>query len=444
MNTINLRLVNTENTNYNYPICHPYSTMDRNCFNLLNISEGNGIYLYDVHGKEYIDASSGLWNISLGYGNQLIINQINIQLNKLPFCSFFDYTNETAVIAAKKILSLLPDYMNKVIFTCSGSESIDLSVKLMRKYWNIKNKLNKNIIISLKDSYHGTYYASLSVSGLEQDVIRGFEPLLPNIYFTSAGICSRCEGECNLQCMYEIENYIKLHKENIAGIIIEPILASKGVELLSSKYIDYVYNLCRDYDILLTIDEVATGFFRTGKSFYFMNFNIKPDIVCMAKGINSGYLPLGAVSIRKEIVKLFCDSNEMLIHGSTQGGNLLACAASIAAIDQYNDLDICKNVNLMGKYIVKELNKSLAYHKNVKEIRGVGLLIEIELVQYKGSNENLSPSQIMVFHKLLENKGLITYYSDLGITLLPMLHITIEEINKLLFILFEVFQHTIF
>lgn len=450
MNTLNTRVYVDADNNINYPLWHPFASINKNYNTSLNVVRGEGTYIYDADGKKYLDASSGLWNISLGYGNPKIIEGIKQQLDLLPFCSLFEHTNPTAIKAANKILEILPNFMKRIFFTCSGSESIELAIKIMRKYWDLIGKPSKKTVVSLKDSYHGTYYGSMCVSGIDQDYIKGFGPLLSDIALISGGICNKCsikannDEKCNLECISEIEEFFKKNEDHIAGMVIEPILASKGVLLLGSDFINNLQRLCLRYDILLAIDEVAVGFYRTGTGFYCENFNIKPDIICMGKGINSGYLPMGAVALNDKICDLFGTTNEVLIHGSTQTGNLLSCAASIATIDQYKELEISQNVEILGSYLKSQLKEILSFHKNVGEIRGKGFLIEIELLKDKYGTESLSSEKIYIIQQLLMRNGLIVYRSDLGLTLLPMLIIGQSEADKIIEVIEMIFKRTFF
>lgn len=449
MNTINLRHIIENQNNIDYPIWHPYSSINKNIKDLTNFVRGEGVFLYDANGKRYLDSASGLWNISLGYNNENINKKIIEQLEELPYCSMFENTSSTGILAANRVMSILPEYFKKVFFTCSGSESTELAIKIMRQYWYLNGAANKNIILSLMDSYHGTYYGSMSISGIEQNSLTGFAPLVNNISFFKSGVCSKCEESseypnCGLSCLAYLEDYIKREHEKIAGIILEPLLASKGVIIFSKKYLDYLQFLCDKYNLLLAVDEVAVGFFRTGTAFYFEKFKLKPDIVCMGKGINSGYLPLGAVALSSKICDQFLKSNDIIVHGSTQAGNLLACAASIAAIDQYKELKIWDNVLKMGSYLKELLINKLSYHRNIGEIRGEGLIVEVELVKNNEKNNYLEIERIYMIKESLRKKGLIIYMSDVGITILPMLIVDISHIDFIVNTLEDLFCNLLF
>lgn len=445
-NTVNLRLLNTQN--YNYPLWHPYSIVNSGYRERLNAARGEECYLFDADNKRYLDASSGLWNISLGYTNAHIKESIVEQLDKLPYCSLFEHTSQTAVQAAGKVLSVMEPSFSKVLFTCSGSESIELSIKLMRKYWRLRGKEKKQVILTLKQSYHGTYYASLTASDIEAALKPDYGPMVPGFKVVNTGDCIHCNNKdckslCEEQCLKETKAYIENHYDEIAGIVIEPILASNGVTILSKGYIEGLCSICRRYDVLVTIDEVATGFYRTGEVFYHRNFDIHPDLICMSKGINSGYLPIGAVAVKDEIVNEFLMAGDVLVHGSTQDGNLLACASVIAAIEEYDRLNISQNVKEMGELLRNQLKNALTGHENVTNIHGAGMINEIELVTARNRQESLSPSSIYSIQKRLLKEGLIVYRSDTGLTLLPMLITNKEQVDFITDTIKKVFSNTV-
>lgn len=447
MNTINLRALYEKYSNVDYPIWHPFSAVGRNYYIMPNMYKGDRIYLYDINEKEYIDASSGLWNVSLGYNNQRIMEYITSQLERLPYCSLFENTNPTVIKTATMLLDLLPKNMKKIFFTCSGSESVEIALKAMRQYWHIQGHAEKNTIISFQDSYHGTYYGSMGVSGLEQEQIKEFGVFLGDIKFVNAGECGKCKqglASCDESCLTELEEYIKMNRERIAGLIIEPIFASKGVGILGDRYINGIARICKQYDILLTVDEVALGFFRTGDAFYIQRYQLEPDIICMAKGINSGYLPMGAVAFSKIICDGFSNLDLVMNHGSTQAGNLLACAAAIASMEEYNELNIAQNVKTMGEQLKALVSESLLSHRNIGEMRGEGLLLGIDLVKNKKNSEPLDLKDISAIQEELRKNGLIVYRSDKGLILLPMLIVNKNQIGNIVDIMVEVFKKILY
>jgi adenosylmethionine-8-amino-7-oxononanoate aminotransferase len=346
-------------------------------------------------------------------------------MSELPFCSLFEHTNEIAVKAALKLLEFVGEPMKRVVFGCSGSESIECAIKIMRSYWDNRGLNKKKKIISFTESYHGTYYGGISAGGLERSCHDNIGPCLPEMQFINGSFQAHMCARCSFDCLNEVEELINREKELIAGIIIEPILASKGGIIPCTGFLRNLVRICKENDILVTMDEVATGFYRTGSDFYFRALEVSPDIVCLSKGINSGYLPLAATVVSERIVLGFTRSGQLLQHGSTQGGNLLACASMIASLEQYNQLS--------GEFIQKAplfksiLNDALVGLDAVEYVYCAGFMFGIALVN---KANDFDFSDILEIRKRLLYKGVIVYYSEIGLTLMPILTMEIEEWKK--------------
>lgn len=439
MNTINLRVFGPQIL-AGYPVWHPYANINKESNSMIKVSRGEGCYLFDENNKKYLDATSGLWNMSLGYSNVHIIEKIKEQLDQLPYCSLFEHTNNRVIESANLILQECSCDMEKVFFTCSGSESIELALKLARKYWNLVGFPEKRSVISIKDSYHGTYYGSMGVSGSEVPYYSEFGNDANTVYLNFV----QENGKFDKNNFIDIEQYIQKNHNKIACFVLESILASEGVQILNHDYLQWVEGLCRKYNILIIVDEVALGFYRTGTAFYFQQCGIRPDFICMSKGINSGYLPLGAVAVGHTVCETYSRFNNFIAHGSTQGGNVTACVSCIAAIEEYRTKNIEKHVNQMGEYLLEQLIHRIGGHQNVGDIRGKGLLLAIDLVNNKVLKEPLTLNQIESVQRKCQRKGLLVYVSKLGLTLLPMLIISKEEADKLVSILGMTMDETIF
>lgn len=446
MNTINIRPLLENKVTYNYPVYHPYSYLGRNYSDFVNLVSGEGVYLYDVNGKSYLDASSGLWNVSLGYRNPKIESAIIEQMKRLPYCSIFDNTNSTLIKTANKILHILPRDYNKIFFTCSGSESIEVAMKIIRYFWYFQKRYRKNNIISFSRAYHGTNYGSMTISGLEHeyDNIKAYAPLLGGSVIFDGANCPECTRQnCNAECLKPLEVYLREHSTEAGGLIIEPVFASKGMIVPHPKFFERIQDFCITYELLLVVDEVATGFYRTGTAFCFEKYNLKPEMVCMSKGINNGYLPFGAVAFNHKISEILAQNREIFMHGSTQNGNLQACASCCAAIDQYLDLNIGMSVISLSEYIASEISKRLKDHPNFNGIRGHGFLFSLDLVDNPREKKKLNAASILEIQEKLKNAGLITYRSDYGISLIPMLIMNKKEIDDMLEVIQETFERVI-
>ncbi|NQX47567.1 aspartate aminotransferase family protein [Paenibacillus tritici] len=432
-----------------YPFVHPLKPIMAGN-ELPSQIEGNGIYLKDNTGKICIDGISGLWNVSLGYRHPEIIKAITNQLHQLPFVNLVDNTNPTTLKYAKRLLELLPASLNKVVYTCTGSESVEVAIKLARKYYALRGNREKKEIVSFASSYHGTYYGSMSASGIDRSISEDYGPKVPGFIFipvpfsnNRASGCSIEEHILNLEVLFEESG------DRLAGFMMEPILGSAGVIPVPEKYMQKAKALCEEYDVLLILDEVATGFGRTGIMFAHEQYKVIPDILCLSKGINSGYLPLGATVLSNRIYEAFASTNSHIEHLSTQNGNPIACAAAIATLDVIKNESLLSKVELNGNLLKALINEALGKHKNFHEVRGQGMMIGVSLVKSKSTYECLNMGQIMqITHKLWKN-GLLVYpfYTEsltAGFHIIPPFVITPDEISKIVQIIRRVLDRTVF
>lgn len=433
-----------------YPMVHPLKPVSFGS-ELPNMVYGEGMYLQDTHGKRYIDGISGLWNVPLGYGNPQIREAIINQLDEIAYVNPIQHSNPTTLKLAEMLLEILPDHLVNIMYTCSGSESNELAIKIARRYNRFKGRPNKNIIATLDSSYHGTYYGSMTASGVDKDQSESYGPKVPGFRFLPTPFCScKRNGYSSCDCLdtkiMELEDIFKGDGENIAAIIIEPILGSGGSIQIPHEYFSKINELCDMYDVLLIIDEVATGFGRTGTMFAFEEYDILPDMVCLAKGINNGYLPLAATAISERIYNKFCDENSHVEHLSTQNGNPLACAAGIATINILKDKKLFKKVNEMGLYLKERIYEEMKSHRNFSEIRGKGLMLGVELMTSDGNC--LSSEQVLEIVNKLTKKGLIIFpfinppYTT-GFHLFPCYLISEEDVRNIVNIIKRVFDRMI-
>ena len=333
------------------------------------------------------------------------------------------------------LMELLPSDFNKIFYTCTGSESIELAIKLAREYFDLIGKKDKKDFITFDYSYHGTYYASMSASGLDQHITESFGPKVEGFHYAKTPYSDR-----------KIDDLVELledKKDRLAGIIVEPIIGSGGIIPLEEGYVQFLKTFCQENDILLIFDEVATGFGRTGKMFAFEHFGVEPDILCMAKGINSGYLPLGAVAIKEKLVHRYVQQHRHVEHQSTQNGNPLACAAGMATIQLLTQPGFLDEVAEKGQYFLNELQEKLQDLPFIGEIRGKGLMVGIEI--HSKNSEFIPYEKIRRILSMLEKRGLLafSFYSEpvtAGISLFPALIITKQEMDRMVSILVHVLR----
>jgi adenosylmethionine-8-amino-7-oxononanoate aminotransferase len=419
---------------------------------VVELIQGSGVFLLDSKKNKYIDANSGLWNVSLGYGNREIINAINSQVNKLPFINLFDFTNPVVKALAKKLLEFSSFKFERVLFTSSGSESIEAAIKATRKFHKITNNSQKYVFASFSLSYHGTTYAAMSASGIDNSISVDYEPKVPGFITLPEPKCVCCPGQkMSKACIQSVRNSLSLffseHKSSLAGVIVEPVLGSGGIIVLGREYLQHLEKLCNENNVLLIFDEVATGFGRVGANFAFQKFKVTPDILCTGKGINSGYLPLGATLFSRNIIEAFQSKNTFLEHFSTQNGNPIACASAIATLKFLEKNNLIAHVENQGKKLIKTLSIGLKKHPHIFEIRGVGLMIGIELVYEKKNRFSYGAQGVLNIQRSLMKKGLIVYpfFSDKmsGIGLFPPFIINDKEIKIISDIIIEFFNESI-
>lgn len=412
----------------NHPIVHPHHTV-LNGSELPNIVDADRIYIKDDLGNVYIDGISGLWNVSLGYNNIKINQAMHKQIDKISYLNIAEYQTSVTVDLAHKILDLLPDSFSKVIYTGSGSESVELSIKLARQYHYLKNShTKKRDFVVLENSYHGSYFGSMSASGTYKDIFKLYQPVVPGFHFL------KCPFKDNMESVLEETLlFLEENKEKIAGFIVEPIIGSGGIIPLSSDYMHAIKQKCEDLDILLIFDEVATGFGRTGKMFAMNHYGIDPDIVCLSKGINSGYLPLAVTVFNEKITHVFKEANAPINHLSTQNANPVSCAAGIATICEIIENQMVSCVESKGKWFLSLLRKRLSQYTLVKEVRGKGLMIGIEFER----DQNILPySDLKNMIDFFQQKGLIVhgFYSESltsGVSLFPSFITTEKELLRI-------------
>ena len=412
----------------NHPIVHPHHTV-LDGSELPNIVDADGIYIKDDLGNIYIDGISGLWNVSLGYNHSRINQAMHDQIKKISYLNVGQYQTSSTVELALRILELLPCSFSKVIYTSSGSESVELSIKLSRQYHFLKNsQTEKKDFVVFENSYHGSYYGSMAASGTYRNTFKLYQPVVPGFHFL------KCPFKDNAEIVLEETLlFLEQNQKKLAGFIIEPVIGSGGIIPLPRDYIHAIQQKCEELDILLIFDEVATGFGRTGKMFAMNHYDIYPDIVCFSKGINSGYLPLAVTVFTKKITRIFEEANAPISHLSTQNGNPVSCAAGIATLCELKESQIVEEVGRKGEWFKSLLRERLSRYSLVNEIRGKGLMIGIELCR----NQNVFPyTHLKHLINLFQQKGLIVhgFYSESltsGISLFPPFIISEKELFKM-------------
>lgn len=416
-----------------YALWHPYLPHNHVADHVLTLVSGQGCTVTDQLGKHYIDASGGLWSVQCGLGNKHIIEAITKQLTDLSYATLFaGRGNEPALRLSRKLVELAPDPLRWVYLTGSGSESVELSIKLARQYWYLDGQPDKNRIAYLDQSYHGTFFGSMGVTGLYPNKASA-GPGLPNLDCLEAPHPDNCPPDQDyasyaLACAEQLNTLALSRPNQVAAFIMEPVLGSAGVVILPQEYLDRIAEICQQHNILLIVDEIATGFGRTGAWFCSEHFGIKPDIMLLSKGINSGYLPLGATLFSAAIGNRLLDHGVGIMHGSSHNGNPACCAAALATIEVLEEQKLISRSEAMGRYF-SDLLANMQAQTPISEIRSLGLMTA--LVLHQVDNRPATKEQVAVVYELLKRKGILAYPAVSSLVFLPALIITESELQMI-------------
>ncbi|ASK62693.1 aspartate aminotransferase family protein [Virgibacillus phasianinus] len=396
--------------------------------------KGDGIYLTDKNENVYIDAMSSLWNVNIGHGRKKLAEAAAEQMEKLAFSSAFStFSHEPAIKLAKKIATITPTGLNAVFFTSGGSESNDSAVKLVRHYWKIQGQPNRRKIISLKRGYHGVAAASTSVTGIPE-----FWGMAGHL-MTDFVHADTPYGKGTEKAITSLRHVIEEEgPETIAAFMAEPVQGAGGVLIPPDDYFKEVRELCNEYGILLVADEVITGFGRTGRMFGMENWGVIPDMMTFAKGVTSGYIPLGGVVVSDAIHDVLKEKSEgTLFHGFTYSGHPTAAAVALKNIEIIEQEKLVENSRKMGEQLVKGFQKMKQQLDIVGDVRTIGLLGAVELVQDPKTNKRFS-SDMKVAPKVIDalhERGVIcravTYESTDIICFAPPLIMEQSQIDTL-------------
>ncbi|MCG9131603.1 aminotransferase class III-fold pyridoxal phosphate-dependent enzyme [Candidatus Poribacteria bacterium] len=353
----------------------------------------HGTTVVDAEGREYLDAYSALWNVNVGYGRQEIADAVYEQIQKLPYYPH-SQINVPATMLAERLAACLPGDLNHVYFCNSGSEANETAIKIARQYGRQTYPgENRYKIISRYRGYHGFTYGAMSATGQARRR-KAFEPLVPGFPHAHPPYCYRCPlgldpSSCSIACADEIERIIQWEgPETVIGVIAEPIIGGGGVIVPPDEYFPKLRQICDDYGLLLILDEVITGFGRTGKMFACEHWDVQPDIITLAKGLTSGYLPLGACVASTAVFNTFlgeAEENKEFAQVCTYGGHPVACAAGVANLKILQEERLWENSEKVGAYLRSKL-ETLRDFPIVGDVRGKGLMIAVEFVQADGSH----------------------------------------------------------
>ena len=414
------------------------------------ITRADGVYLWDSEGNRLLDGMAGLWCVNLGYGRRELIDAATRQLEQLPYYNtFFQSSTPPAIELSAMLAEVTPAGFNRVFFANSGSEANDTIVKMVRYYWNLLGKPDKKTIISRDYAYHGVTMAAASLSGLAP--MHGpFDLPLPGFVHTAAPYWYKHGGattpeEFGLATARLLETKIKeLGAETVAAFIGEPIMGAGGLIVPPDNYWPEIQRICREYDILLIADEVICGFGRTGHWFGSDCYGIEPDLMTMAKGLSSGYLPISGVMIHDRVAGPIFEKGDEFVHGFTYSGHPVAAAVALENLRILRHEKIVETVGSdSGPYFQARL-RELADHPLVGEVRGVGLIAGIELVADKAARECFVPEGRagILCRDACMAQGVIVRATRDVIVMSPPLIITRGEIDELVAALAKALDQT--
>jgi taurine--2-oxoglutarate transaminase len=397
--------------------------------NPIPVDRAEGVYFWDTDGKRYLDFSSQLMNTNIGHQHPKVVKAIQDQAAKICFVHPGNATDVRGLLG-RKLAEVTPGNLKKTFFALGGSEANENAIKLARFY------TGRDKILARYRSYHGATHGSLALTGDYRRL--AVEPVMPGGVHFLDPYCYRCPfGQkvetCKRECIRHLEEVIRYEgPDKIAAIIMEGVVGSNGLIVPPADYWPRVREICNKYGILLISDEVMSGWGRTGKWFAVDNWSVVPDIITTAKGITSGYVPLGAVIVSEPIAKFFDD--KYLYAGLTYNGHALACAAALATIQVYEDDRLIENAASMGKYLGEKLEQIKDKHRSVGDVRYIGLFSTIELVSDRGTKEIYAPSVMAEVGKSLRQNGLFTFImaNNMGsmVFVVPPLCTTREQLNE--------------
>ncbi len=409
----------------------------------LIIESGKGCTLTDVHGKTFLDGVSSLWVTVHGHRKKEIDAAVSAQLKKIAHSTLLGLSNVPAVLLAEKLVTIAPKGLSKVFYSDSGSTAVEIALKIAFQYWQQKGPeyQRKTGFISLTEAYHGDTIGSVSVGGI--DLFHSlYKPLLFQTRKIESPYCYRCKygltfPECQKTCFVHAERTIQKYASVTAALVIEPLVqGAAGMLMQPAGYLKRIRELCTEHNILMIADEVATGFGRTGKMFACEHEGVTPDILCTAKGITGGYLPLAATLTSEEIYQAFLGAYQefrAFFHGHTYTGNPLACAAAIANIDLFRKEKTLTKLQPKIRLLAKELKRFYGLD-HVGEIRQQGFMVGIELVKNRLTRIPYPPEDKIGIRVIREcrKQGLILRPLGNVIVLMPPLTMSPAELTRML------------
>ena len=420
---------------------HPFTQMkDYEAQEPLIVERAEGVYLVDIHGRRYIDGVSSLWVNVHGHRHPSIDRAVREQLERVAHSTLLGLSNPPAIELAKRLVEIAPEGLTRVFYSDNGATAVEVALKMAFQYWQHKGERQRTRFISFENAYHGDTLGAVSVGGIDL-FHRIFSPLLFPTYRVKAPYCYRCpEGlqypGCELACLRDLEETLKRHHRECAALIIEPVVqGAAGMIVHPPGFLRRVRELCTEYGVLMIADEVATGFGRTGRMFACEHEGVAPDLMCVAKGITGGYLPLAATLTTEEIYEAFLGEYhefKTFFHGHTYTGNPLACAAACANLEVFEKERTLERMATKVELLAERLKEFWSL-PHVGDVRQRGFMVGVELVADRETKEPFPPQMKAGQKVILEARRQGVVIRPLGdvIVLMPPLAIPEGELERL-------------
>lgn len=398
------------------------------------IVKGEGVHVFDQDGTRYIDLEAGGTRpVHVGYGREELAKAGYEQMCQMAYFTPMGFGNVPAMELADTLAGLTPPEIERFIFECDGSEAVETAMKLAKHYHYYRGDQGRFKVVSRRGAYHGVNGIGVRALGIVMPMRQLMEPLAPGAAFIESPYCYRCPHnlsypECDMACARELERVIEFEgPEQISLFIGEPIQQGFGAYRPPDEYWPVIREICDNYGILLVIDEVICGFGRTGKMFATEHFDVQPDIMTMAKGLTSGYVPLGAVGCTSRVV----EPVELLNHLHTYGNHPVSCAVGLKNLELLEAENLVQNSREIGQYFLEGL-QSLEHHPSVGEVRGTGLWLAIDFTSDKETRSALPTENLMSIIARLKEKGILVKTMGMALEFAPPLIFTKENVNEVI------------
>jgi adenosylmethionine-8-amino-7-oxononanoate aminotransferase len=407
--------------------------------------KGEGIFLTDADGRQYIDGMSGLWNVSAGHSRPELAEAAREQMTTLPFASAYaGSTNEPAIALADRLAHAAYPSIARFFFTSGGAEANETAIKIARSYWQLRGRRQKAKVIACELGYHGATLAAMSATGISAYWPQ-FEPRVPGFVHIPSPYpyryqTSRSSISQGLAAADELERAIQREDpDTVAMFLVEPVQGVGGVIVPPGDYFPRIREICDRYDVLLAADEIITGFGRTGRMFALEHWGVEPDLLQFAKSVTSGYFPFGGVGVTNEIAATLDDTPTPWMHAFTASAHPVGCAVALRTLEIIEQEEFPAQAAAKGSYLLDRLRTELGDHPHVGEIRGKGLMCGIELVENRATKAAFPPDRKIAFrvHQDARSRGLFSRFTRDVYLLAPPIVITEAQLDRVVAIVGE-------